>query len=446
MSADYDLVILGGTTEGRTAALTAAGYGARVALVEPPGLFAQRQQERFLLRGLQQLGESAQRQAVSAYFGQAEDPGSRLNWVALWEWSAIAAQTQTVERSPAVMSASGVDVILERYRRLSRQLMLTTAHRRLSTRAVLIAAGTMPVALASLSELRALPETVKIVGGSPQAILWAEAFCQLGTRVTLVAERFLPGVDGDIRRLVRSQLIAAGVVLSQCDPHQVDPHQAPPDCTIVLEPSPTAIVLPGFVYGRSRVRLLKVNRQLQTAHPRVFACGPILGGVMDEAIAQYEAKVAVRNALFVPNCRVDYGAIAQGHYGFASAGLTQSQAEQRYGGATQIWTASSANSTDLSQTDPYPLYCKLVCDNQRLLGIHLLGSGASDLIYPLASLLGKPIKALTDAGRFPFSPPTAQKLADLVCSAASQSQQSRWQIGHWRRDWAENWFNWRRSR
>ena len=441
MPADYDLVILGGTTEGRTAALTAVGYGARVALVEPPGLFAQRQQERFLLQGLQQLGESAQRQAVSSYFGQSSEPNSHLNWAALWEWSAIAAQTQTVERSPAVMSASGVDVVLERYRRLSRRLVVTTAHRRLSTRAVLIAAGTMPVALASLSELSALPETVKIVGGSSRAILWAEAFCRLGTRVMLVAEQFLPGMDGDIRRLVRSQLIAAGVILRQSDNHQTNP-----DCTLALEPYRAAIALPGFVYSRPRARPIKVNRQLQTAHPRVFVCGPILGGVMDEAIAQYEAKVAVRNALFVPNCRVDYGAIAQEHHRFASAGLTESQAEQRYGGATQIWTASSANGTDLSQLDPSPLYCKLVCDNQRLLGIHLLGSGASELIYPLVALIGEPVSVLTDVNSFPFSSQTAQNLAGLVRSAASQSQQSRWQIGHWRRDWAENWFNWRRSR
>lgn len=441
MPADYDLVILGGTTEGRIAALTAVGYGARVALVEPPGLFARRQQERFLLQGLQQLGESAQRQAVSAYFGRSGEPVSSLSWAALLEWSAIAAQTQTVERSPAVMSVSGVDVIPERYRRLSRQLVVTTAHRRLSTRAVLIAAGTVPVALDSLFGLSARPETVKIVGGSPQAILWAEALCSLGTRVTLVAERFLPSVDEDIRRLVRSQLIAAGVML-----HQFDDHQTTPDCTLALEPYRAAIALPGFVYGRPRARPLKVNRQLQTAHPRVFVCGPVLGGVMDEVIAEYEAKVAVRNALFVSNCRVDYGAIAQGHHRFASAGLTQTQAQQQYGGATQIWTASSANSTDLSQPDPSPLYCKLVCVNQRLLGTHLLGSGANELIYPLASLIGKPVKALTDADRFPFSPQTAQNLADLVRSAASQSQQSRWQIGHWRRDWAENWFNWRRSR
>ncbi len=440
MPADYDLVILGGTTEGRIAALTAVGYGARVALVEPPGLFAQRQQERFLLQGLQQLGESAQRQAVSAYFGQSGALPS-LNWPALLDWSAIAAQTQSAERSPAVMSASGVDVIRERYRRLSRQLVVTTAHRRLSTRAVLIAAGTMPVALELLLRLRALPETVKIVGGSPRTILWAEAFCSLGTRVTLVAERFLPSVDGDIRRLVRSQLIASGAML-----YQFDDQQTASSCTLALEPYRAAIALPSFVYSRPRARPLKVNRQLQTAHPRVFVCGPVLGGAMDEAIAEYEAKLAVRNALFVPGCRVDYGAIAQGHHRFASAGLTQSQAQQRYGGATQIWTASSANSTDLSQTDPYPLYCKLVCDNQRLLGIHLLGSGASELIYLLTSLIGKPVEVLTDAGRFPSSPQTAQNLADLVCSAASQSQQSRWQIGHWRRDWAENWFNWRRSR
>ena len=39
MSADYDLVILGGTLEGRFAASLAAGYGARVAPIEPLDAF-----------------------------------------------------------------------------------------------------------------------------------------------------------------------------------------------------------------------------------------------------------------------------------------------------------------------------------------------------------------------------------------------------------------------
>ncbi|MGB7085725.1 MAG: hypothetical protein WBD47_09225, partial [Phormidesmis sp.] len=92
MPTDYDLVILGGAIEGRTAAMTAAGYGARVALVEPPSLFERRQQQHYLLQGLQQLGNSKQQQAVSALFQSQPPPtdglsdGQYFDWSALLEW------------------------------------------------------------------------------------------------------------------------------------------------------------------------------------------------------------------------------------------------------------------------------------------------------------------------------------------------------------------------
>ena len=52
MAADYDLVVLGGGLEGRIAATIAVGYGARVALVEPPDLFEDGQRQQWLLAGL----------------------------------------------------------------------------------------------------------------------------------------------------------------------------------------------------------------------------------------------------------------------------------------------------------------------------------------------------------------------------------------------------------
>ncbi|MEO1636936.1 MAG: hypothetical protein AAFS04_17855 [Cyanobacteria bacterium J06631_9] len=107
MPVDYDLVILGGTLEGRIAA-RAVGYGARVALVEPPGLFAQRQQASYLLCALQQQADGQRQQAVSSLFYQSAFPRAErqfasqslgnaalsLNWEAVLEWSRIASETQ----------------------------------------------------------------------------------------------------------------------------------------------------------------------------------------------------------------------------------------------------------------------------------------------------------------------------------------------------------------
>ncbi|MGC1308115.1 MAG: FAD-dependent oxidoreductase [Phormidesmis sp.] len=454
MSADYDLVILGGTVEGRTAAmLAAATYGARVALIEPPGLFEHRQRQRYLLQGLQQVGKGLQRQAVGRRFGfgptNHQPIHHQIDWTALVNWSAIAAQTQTAIHSPAVMSANGVDVVRETPERLSRQstmgrLLVTTAQRQLRSRAVLAAFGTVPTSAQSdgfetLLAARKLPEQVNVIGGSPAAVLWAEAFAQLGSGVTVVSDKLLASEDGDIRRLVRSQLITSGVKIIQ--KRNLTPAIAE-KYSLVIDDRQPAFTLPSFVHRSASP--LTVNRRLQTLHPRVFACGSLLGGSTHTALACYEAKIAVWNALFVVNQRVDYGAIALDHGGAARAGLTEAQAKQRYGDATQIWTASSANSADLSRQMPLPRYCKLVSVGDRLVGIHLFGDGAGELIYLLAKAIGKPVATLSrfaDGG-----PVVAETWMELVELAVGRSQQTRWQVGQWRRDWAENWFNWRRSR
>jgi pyruvate/2-oxoglutarate dehydrogenase complex dihydrolipoamide dehydrogenase (E3) component len=436
MPVDYDLVILSGTLAGRTAAMTAAECGARVALVEPPGLFEQSQRSRYLLQALQQLGEIRQRQAVGRWFGAESQTELALDWAKVLAWTAIATETQST-LSPVAMSANGVDVVLEMPLRLSQQLVVTTAERRLRSRAILLAFGTLPIDLSPLAT--ALPNSVQILGGSPLAILWAEALAEVGTQVSLVAERFLPGVDEDIRQRVRSQLLAAGVTI-------VQENRVPEADCLVIAPRPPALELPDFVYGQSvygsKRHPLRVNRRLQSAHPRIFACGELLGGSTDLSIAQYEANIAVQNALFLPRVSVNYSAVAQGHRRFAQLGLTQAQAEQRYGSAVQVWACSHAHATDLSHLTPRAEYCKLVCVSDKLVGVHLLGEGASELISPLTLAMGRPLGELQKTA----CSLEALSLADLVGLAVEEVRRSRWQIGQWRRDWAENWFNWRRSR
>jgi pyruvate/2-oxoglutarate dehydrogenase complex dihydrolipoamide dehydrogenase (E3) component len=485
MSADYDLVVLGGALEGRIAAIAAVNYGARVALVEPPGLFEQRQQKRYLLQGLQQLGHSLQQQGVSAWFRQdsARDlPATNWNWSAVLEWSAIAAQTQSPELFPAALNASGIDVVLEMPERLSqrgsKQLIVTTATRRLQTRGVIAAFGTVPLPLSPNTEpaptgiepllaASKLPNALTIWGDCAEAVMWAEALSEMGSQVTLVSDRFLSYEDKDIRRLVRSHLTTLGVNIVSSSEVLNNPaldRQALAENSLLLGRGQPALVLPKFVYhpiekypdvedqrhyqqsesGHSRTYLF-ANKRLQTCHPRVFACGSLLSSFpIHEGVAQAEALTAVRNALFLPTRQMRYKAIPEGFHRFARAGLTPRFARNGHlpDSDWSVLIASGPNSTDLSRISPLPLYCKLICYGGRLQSVHLLGDGAGDLIEPLAMAIGKPTNVLvTVAEGLPV-----MGLADLVRVAAGKGVRSRWQPGHWRRDWAENWFNWRRSR
>jgi len=477
MPADYDLVVLGGSLEGRIAAITAVSYGARVALVEPPGLFEQRQQKRYLLRALQQLAKGALQQDVIRCFKPGVESGRQWNWQRILEWSAIASSTQDPALSPAAMSASGIDVILEMPERLSRQLAVTSQSRKLTTRGVLAAFGTIPLSISIGNETTLssptgiepllsafkLPESVTILGDSAEAVMWAEALSALSAQVELVSEQFLRYEDWDVRRLVRSQLIASGVKITSPSEFSQKPNA---DCLLLFGGSQPALVLPGSVHHSTRGKdrqqgetYLASNNRLQTSHPRVFACGSLLSGFpMNEAVAIAEAKTAVRNALFLPTRQMRYGKIPEGYGRFARVGLTPrfaregrapkrgvhavSPEENRSYGAPedwQVWAASSPNSTDLSRMTPWPLYCKLICYDGRLQSIHLLGEGADELIQPLASAIGKPVGSIMNycSG--------SDELVGLVWEAVRRSQQSKWQPEHWRRDWAENWFNWRRN-
>lgn len=424
MPVDYDLVILGGALEGRIAAIAAVGYGARTALIEPPGLFADSQKQRFLLQGLQQLGQIRHSQAVGEWFGY--DPASgKLDWSALTNWSLIAAESQYPELSVATMSAGRVDVILEKPERISRQMVVSTASRRLRTRGVLAAYGSVPAALSLLST-GVMPEAMDVIGYSAIALAWAEALAAVGVKVRLVADRILPGADEDVKRLVRSQLTAAGIQIISAS------EEGKP--VLNLDPGEPALTLPSYIQTTPS---LKANRKLQTKHPRLFACGSALGGSTNTRLAEYEARIAVKNALFLPNRQVDYASVVRGYGRYAGAGLTQTEAEARYGDDVQVWTASEANSADLSRVSPLPEYCKLVCVSDRLIGVHLLGEEAEGLACLLAKRLGQ---VVPDEGGL-----SSRGLVDLVFEGGGRSQRRKWQPGQWRRDWAENWFNWQRN-
>ncbi|MEL7142329.1 MAG: FAD-dependent oxidoreductase [Cyanobacteria bacterium J06573_11] len=497
MPVDYDLVILGGTLEGRIAARAAVGYGARVALVEPPGLFAQRQQASYLLCALQQQADGQRQQAVSSLFYQSAFPRAErqfasqslgnaalsLNWEAVLEWSRIASETQLPDLALTALGAAGVDVIAAMPEGLSRRLTVTVAQRQLTARAVLAAYGSVPypifeagvgalarpalTGIESLLQAKALPESLWIWGGSPEAVMWADALTALGVKVTLVADRLLRYEDSEVRGYVRSQLIISGIqivtsaeVINRASKSNL---QTIAETSLFLERRKPAFVLPDSVqrpvvqypdadYPRQGRTYLLSNKYLQLAHPRLFACGSLLHGrVVHRAIAQQEALVAVKNALFWPNQSVDYGLIPEGYGHFARVGVTPKFAQEGsvpYSADRdyRVWTASSSNSTDLSRLSPQPALCKLICKRDKLQSIHLLGNGANELIEPLALMIGRPVNDLLSAVERLPGLSTAQSLSGLVRTAAQKATRSRWQPGNWRRDWAENWFNWRRSR
>ena len=444
MAVDYDLVILGGTLAGRHAALQAVGYGARVALVEPPGLFLLNQRHRYLLQALQQVANGQQAQAVSQWFSSPTNGQADWNWSAFLEWSAITIDTQDMDLSVAAMSAKGVDVVLEMPERLSKKGLVTTQRRQIKARAALAAFGLSPDVLRPLLRATQLPKTLMVWGGETRSLMWAEALSRLGVKVSLQTVKVLPGWAEHVQKLVRSQLIKAGVTfLDPGDTQTIGIHS---DCTLRFGTEQPALTLPNVAYRRlERSPYLTVNQKLQAGTPRLFACGAAIEGNADVLLTRQDISVAVKNALFLPTRRIKLDQTIRAGDHFAMAGLTQKQANYRYRAKVRVEEVIQANSTELSKVTPSPSYCQLVCADRRLVGVHLVGDRAIDYILPLASFLGQPIDRLCHDIPSHTLSASPQSLMDLAYTAAKQYHKAQWKVGHWKRDWSENWFNWRRT-
>jgi pyruvate/2-oxoglutarate dehydrogenase complex dihydrolipoamide dehydrogenase (E3) component len=150
----------------------------------------------------------------------------------------------------------------------------------------------------------------------------------------------------------------------------------------------------GVEFDKTGVR---VDKHLRTTAMNIYACGDIVPPYLFTHVAEYEAIIAATNAcLPLPIRKTNYDNVLWATYTdpeLAHAGLTEAQAREGYGDAVRIyrWEHKDVDraKTDLA-TDGLS---KFVCDNKgRLLGIHILGHGAAELMHEaqLAKSLGLP--------------------------------------------------------
>ena len=462
MAVDYDAVILGGTVQGRGAAALAAREGARVALVEPLGSVERRICCQLVLTAL-----------------ASASPGA--------DWHGLKHQVNALETvayphlSLDRLATGGVDVVLEPGQFSPQpRLAVTTLTRRLRARGYLLAPGTQVtvpdipglaetsyLTLDTLLTLEALPQTAIVLGRSGAAIALAQALARLGTHTTLVSRGsvLLPTEDADLSAFIEVLLEASGVVLrlgSQIETiRQKDEVElllsdggAIAAQAIILATAPHPLleslnlasvgIRPRTVHGTTTA--LAVDDRLATAHSRVFACGPAIGGYWAESTDHQDVAIALRNLLYLPWRRLsslNRPALLPTAPEYARLGLGAAQARRWYGSEATVLQVPFGQLLKAHQGDDIMGFCRwVVRSDGQLVGAQICGPGASELIHTLALAMqqGIPIQQLE---RLPTLPHSLTAMLPLLVSTW---QQQRWHPGTWRRDWAENWFNWRRSR
>jgi dihydrolipoamide dehydrogenase len=285
----------------------------------------------------------------------------------------------------------------------------------------IIAAGSEPSAIPNLPhdpriidstgalELKDLPERMLVVGGGIIGLEMATVYDALGVNVSVVelTKTLIPDCDRDLvkplekRILSRYESIMLGTRVTKMEASangivvHFEGEQAP------AEPQTYGLVL--VAVGRSangrkigaekagvavdERGLIKVDKQLRTNVPHIFAIGDIVGQPMLAHKASHEGKVAAEVAAGLKSffdARV-VPAVAYTVPEVAWVGLTEDEAKDRgvaYEKGSFPW-AASARSLTLGRGEGLT---KLLFDakTKRLLGAGIVGVNAGDLIAEAA--------------------------------------------------------------
>ncbi|HWP51346.1 MAG TPA: dihydrolipoyl dehydrogenase [Clostridia bacterium] len=259
--------------------------------------------------------------------------------------------------------------------------------------------------------LEAVPETLLVIGGGVIGIELATALSAFGTKVTIVEAlpKLLPMMDGELTEVLRKQMEKRGItILTNAKVISVEP--ADGSAAVNVEVDGAARVFKaqkvlvavgrrtdtaalnldavGIAHDRGRIT---VNDQMETSIPGVYAIGDSLGKVMLAHVASDEGEIAAENALghtaaydgkTNPSC-------VYTNPEFAGVGLTEEQAKEQ-GVAYKVGRFPlAANGKSLIMNGGLGMV-KLLFGQQygELLGAHILGPRATDLIGELALAIG----------------------------------------------------------
>ncbi len=149
------------------------------------------------------------------------------------------------------------------------------------------------------------------------------------------------------------------------------------------------------------------DAQQKTNVPGVFAAGDINGKSMLAHTAYREAEVAI-NTLCGKKDAMEYNAIPSVIYTnpeVAGVGETLETAKQKGMDAREIKLPMMMSGRYMAENEGGTGICKLVFEGKRLIGVHMLGNPASEIIATAAVLISKEV-SLEQAKRVVFPHPT----------------------------------------
>ncbi|MBS1112824.1 MAG: lpd [Nitrospirae bacterium] len=261
--------------------------------------------------------------------------------------------------------------------------------------------------------LDAIPKSLTIIGAGVSGCEFACIFRQLGSEVTLLEKlpRALATEDTEISHIFERELKKHGIrfipsiTVDKIDMRDGGVHIFLGDGTELG--AEKALVSVGRSFNSDGIGLEKVgirkgtrgeiiaNEKMETNIPGIYAVGDVTGGHMLAHVASAEGIVAANNSVG-GNERADYSAVPSAIFTspeIASVGITEQQAVETgikvRTGHFQFRTL--AKSHIMGEIEGM---IKIVSDesSDKILGVHMIGPHASDLIHEGVLAISKGLK------------------------------------------------------
>lgn len=426
---DYDVVVVGGGAAGLVAATGGAALGAKTALIEKNKLGGDCTwygcvPSKTLLKSAQvfSLTKRFKGFGISAGAQNTYDPSLVMSHV-----RDIVKKIST--HHPAeVFEKKGIKVFFGSPKFIDRNTIEFKGER-ISAKRFIVASGSHPLVppiegLKDISyltnenvfDLEALPQSLAVLGGGPIGMELSQAFARLGVEVSVVEmfDRLMFREDKEIADILVDEFKAEGIKIYtgkravrflkadgivSITLEDNDKKQSMIQAEHVLVAAGRVANVEGLDLEKAGVKYsnkgIEVDATLKTSAKNIYACGDVTGPYQFSHMAEYQAIIAVGNALFPFKRNVDYSVVPWCTFTdpeVARVGLTEDEARVKYKDIKVYRSLYSGNDRAVTDMEEKGL-AKVITDRKGcILGAHIVGANAGEIIHEYVLAMASKLK------------------------------------------------------
>ena len=457
---EKDIVIIGGGPGGYTAAIRAAQLGASVLLVEAENLGGT-----CLNKGCIPTKALYKNAQLINDFNTAAEFGIKLEGYTI-DFNEIMLRKQRIvdrlkEGIGQLIKANSIEMVYGKASLVSKETVKVIDSQgnetMISTKNIIIATGSVPVkppitginlpGVMTSDEIlfsQDIPKSLVIIGGGVIGIEFAGIFNALGSQVTVVEflPRILANMDSEISKKSVLALKKKGInIETDAKVMQISKdkgafrlltegkkgeNEIAADAVLVSvgrAPNVEGLELEslGVEYGRTGIT---VDETYQTNVPGIYAIGDVTGGKMLAHIASEEGIAAVDNIMGLKG-HLNYDAVPGCVFSFpeiATVGLSEEEAKEKGIDYTSSKFLFGANGKALTIGEEEG-FVKVLAETEtkRIIGVHIMGPHASDLIHEAVLAVGHKMTAADITGVVHAHPTLSEAFMEAALGIESKA-------------------------